>query len=1250
MLRKVLIGVVAVVVVLIGAALIGPSFIDWNAYKDDFTAQVEQATGRSLFIDGDLSLQVLPSPALSAEGVRLANLPGGSVQDMVTVRKVAVSVELMPLLSGQVTVRSVEVIEPVIVAERLKDGTPNWEFTPAPSAVAGGPMPSESPAPTDSGTRETGGSETGSPPSGSENSRSSLDITLSEVVITDGTVIYRDEAAGVEERLEEISVTLAADTLSGPFEAEGALKARGLPLTMTAGVGNLAGQGSVPVDLTLGLEGMDTEATVNVLVTGLDGDPGLRGTVKFSSARPSAVAEAVAEAAGQEPTALPGPLAQPVSLAGQLVATRESMELNDLSISVAGTDATGALSVLLSSAVPKVDLTLAMQRIDLDSWTQAALEGQGAIRHASLNGGADDLFGLGSLVGSARAQEPVQQPAAAEPAAEKPTGFSLPRGLEVKADVAAEAATYNGSALRDLRFSGTLAGGEVTITQLSARLPGVSDVSVTGFVTDEGGVPNLDITLSANSNNLRAILDWLGVAGVGQVPAERLRTLAFEANVRGTPAEIQIPAIAMTLDTTNASGGATIRTGNRLGMGLRLQVDTLNVDAYLPPKAGAGGGGAASPSPSQDAGSSPETGGSEASSSGGTSPGAGGDALFAGLDALNGFDASFDLSVGSLTVNGLPINGLTARGSLVRGTLTLQSAGVDNAIADVKASASGKVAGFGGVPEFDGLTVSASVPNPPRLARAFQTEAPPIAAKLGAVDASITLSGKPDALTVDGVVQTAGATVTAKGPVNRALSGAPDVALALRVQHPNFAQLVRLASEGYSPKGGNLGAADIAAVVTGNAAKVALTEIDARVGESRIQGSASADLTGAKPMVAANLTSNALPIHAFLPAAQGASLERGSAVRKADLGVPDNAGLLWRTAMRNGGPAGGRGDGAWAVVPVAAPWTSAPIDLSGLQAANADITLKSDALIYDTLRINNADMAASLRDGTLTLSKFTGETFGGALDVRAEVASRGNQAYAADIKLAGLQVASMMAGGKGQGDLNFAFTAQGATSADIVRALNGGGNLALSGVDVSGDGAGDSPLGGLLALVGMLNQASSLGQAQGLADVTGTFNITNGVVTVDPIKMVSQFYNAAMAGKGDLVNWTVDAAGQAELAQSVISQLVGQAVKLPDRIPFTLKGNLDDPVIKMAMGNAPSLGGSVLDQVAPGATKELDKVAPGARQLLEGVLGGGSSKESPQQEEAPQEQSQDQPQEQQQKKNDDPVGNLLKGLPGLLGR
>ena len=61
--KKFLLGLLGVVIALVAAALVVPSFLDWNQYKAEIATLVESATGRKIDIRGDVSLAVLPAPA-----------------------------------------------------------------------------------------------------------------------------------------------------------------------------------------------------------------------------------------------------------------------------------------------------------------------------------------------------------------------------------------------------------------------------------------------------------------------------------------------------------------------------------------------------------------------------------------------------------------------------------------------------------------------------------------------------------------------------------------------------------------------------------------------------------------------------------------------------------------------------------------------------------------------------------------------------------------------------------------------------------------------------------------------------------------------------------------------------------------------------------------------------------------------------------------------------------------------------------
>lgn len=83
--KKVLIGVAAVVVLLLVAAVVVPFLIPFDAYKPQIVAQVKQATGRDLRIDGAVKLSVIPRLELEVGKVGFSNASGGQAKEMAMV-------------------------------------------------------------------------------------------------------------------------------------------------------------------------------------------------------------------------------------------------------------------------------------------------------------------------------------------------------------------------------------------------------------------------------------------------------------------------------------------------------------------------------------------------------------------------------------------------------------------------------------------------------------------------------------------------------------------------------------------------------------------------------------------------------------------------------------------------------------------------------------------------------------------------------------------------------------------------------------------------------------------------------------------------------------------------------------------------------------------------------------------------------------------------------------------------------------
>ena len=225
--KRTLYGILGALAAVVLIAFIVPSVIDANQYKDTIAEKVQAATGRTLAIEGNIDLAILPVPTLSVYQIRLANLERTTSPDMVQLAALRVRIALFPLFAGRIQVESILLIDPIIELEMLADGRPNWEFTSQKEENA---TPSE-------GEAQEKISDT-----------DSQAIQVERFSIENGTIVYRDTKSGTLERIERLNADIRAESLTGPFRVQGDLVARGMPVSLNVGSGRFVEGPGTPVN------------------------------------------------------------------------------------------------------------------------------------------------------------------------------------------------------------------------------------------------------------------------------------------------------------------------------------------------------------------------------------------------------------------------------------------------------------------------------------------------------------------------------------------------------------------------------------------------------------------------------------------------------------------------------------------------------------------------------------------------------------------------------------------------------------------------------------------------------------------------------------------------------------------------------------------------------------------------------------------------------------------------------------------
>jgi AsmA protein len=179
-------------------------FIDPNDYRDEIETAVNDATGRTLSIEGDLGLQFFPCCGIQLGPLMLSNPPGFGDENFLEVDNASVSVQVLPLLlSQELVVGQVGLDGPELVLISKADGTNNWTF--------GDEVAADEPA-----TEPTG-----------EGAAGADAISVAGFELREGKLTYVDEALGDRIEVSDINLSTGAISDGQAFEAEGGLTVTG---------------------------------------------------------------------------------------------------------------------------------------------------------------------------------------------------------------------------------------------------------------------------------------------------------------------------------------------------------------------------------------------------------------------------------------------------------------------------------------------------------------------------------------------------------------------------------------------------------------------------------------------------------------------------------------------------------------------------------------------------------------------------------------------------------------------------------------------------------------------------------------------------------------------------------------------------------------------------------------------------------------------------------------------------------------
>ncbi len=226
-------------VLIVAVGLIVPKFIDVKKYKPLIEEKVAEATGRSFSLGDEIDVSIFPWVGVKLNDLHLGNPVGYGEKDMVSVKNFEVRLKVMPLLTKKIEVKTFVLDSPEIYLEKSANGTANWEGLGEKNDPKKG-METEAQKPASKSS-----SDKGLPISG---------LMVGNFSITNGRLIYVDEAANLKKEITDLDLNLGNISLENPVLVSFKAKVDGKPVSLEGSAGPIGtepGKGSIALDFVL---------------------------------------------------------------------------------------------------------------------------------------------------------------------------------------------------------------------------------------------------------------------------------------------------------------------------------------------------------------------------------------------------------------------------------------------------------------------------------------------------------------------------------------------------------------------------------------------------------------------------------------------------------------------------------------------------------------------------------------------------------------------------------------------------------------------------------------------------------------------------------------------------------------------------------------------------------------------------------------------------------------------------------------
>ena len=204
--KKIVVGIVVLLLVAAGIGFFYVTTIDWNQHKDKIAEQFYQLTGKTVSFEGSLNFKIFPSPYLNATAAKVYNGAEASGKPLLEIKNVVAELALMPLLSGEFHVKKM-ILDGAIVNVDWDEGGLSWQNDLSPDQRQ---MMEDKP------------------------------MVLNSVSLRNAVVNFEAPSSGISVHLTNLNGEVLAQSIFGPFRIEGNYLKGATPEGFALSIGKLS--------------------------------------------------------------------------------------------------------------------------------------------------------------------------------------------------------------------------------------------------------------------------------------------------------------------------------------------------------------------------------------------------------------------------------------------------------------------------------------------------------------------------------------------------------------------------------------------------------------------------------------------------------------------------------------------------------------------------------------------------------------------------------------------------------------------------------------------------------------------------------------------------------------------------------------------------------------------------------------------------------------------------------------------------